>query len=289
MEPVNLSVQYLEIPIGVDKQNPIFSWQLQSPENESSQSAYQIIFSNSKEKLEKNIGDFWDTEKLESSNSIQMKYEGSTLKSGQKYYWKVRVWDEKNRISNWSETAFFITGILNENDWKAQWIKASDSLQQTMPLFRKEFKIDKKVKQATAFVSGLGYFEFYLNGKKVGDSVLDPAQTNYESYAFYSTFDITDLLAENNCAGVMLGDGWYNQNKAFGIDLSYGNLCCCAKFKLNMKMAKLKLSAPTQLGVGLAGLWFPPMFMQAKPTMHVWKSKIGTSREMSVEIGFLLN
>jgi alpha-L-rhamnosidase len=160
------------------------------------------------------------------------------------------VWDEKNRISNWSETAFFVTGVLNENDWKAQWIKASDYLQQAMPLFRKEFKINKKIKQATAFVSGLGYSEFYLNGKKVGDSVLDPAQTNYESYAFYSTFDITDLLAENNCAGVMLGDGWYNQNKAFGIDLSYGKPVLLCQIQIEYENGETEI-----IGTDTTWLW----------------------------------
>lgn len=81
-----------------------------------------------------------------------------------------------------------------------------------MPQFRKEFKIDKKkLKNAKAFVCGLGQFEFFVNGKKVGSNFLDPGWTQYDKEAQYIPFDITDLLADgDNAMGVMLGNGFYN-------------------------------------------------------------------------------
>jgi alpha-L-rhamnosidase len=79
------------------------------------------------------------------------------------------------------------------------------------PLFRKEFQVKKKVKSATLFVCGLGYCEVFLNGKKVGDHVLDPAWTNFEQRAYYVTYDVTGLLREGkNTAGIMLGRGQYD-------------------------------------------------------------------------------
>jgi alpha-L-rhamnosidase len=99
--------------------------------------------------------------------------------------------------------------------------------------------VENKLKRATAFVSGLGYNEFYINGEKVGDRVLEPAQTNYDIFAFYSTFDITGYLRQGmNCAGIMLGDGWYNQNKAFGIDLSYGKPVAICQIELEFEDGK---------------------------------------------------
>ena len=68
----------------------------------------------------------------------------------------------------------------------------------------------KKVKRARVYVSGLGWYELYINGRKVGDHVLDPATTDYHKRTLYVTYDVTDLLRPGaNAVGVMLGNGWY--------------------------------------------------------------------------------
>ncbi|MDO4337389.1 MAG: family 78 glycoside hydrolase catalytic domain [Eubacteriales bacterium] len=75
---------------------------------------------------------------------------------------------------------------------------------------RKEFEIDKKVKNAKAYVCGLGQFVFYVNGKKVSDHELDPGWTNYEKLIEYVTFDVTDYLRQGrNALGAEVGNGWF--------------------------------------------------------------------------------
>ncbi len=80
------------------------------------------------------------------------------------------------------------------------------------PLLRKSFHLDKQVAQATCYISGIGWNELYINGKRVGNNVLDPAPTDYDKRVFYVTHDVTDLLQSgNNAMGVMLGHGWYSE------------------------------------------------------------------------------
>lgn len=91
------------------------------------------------------------------------------------------------------------------------------------PLLRKAFVVEKPVKSAQVAVCGLGLYELYLNGQKVGDRVLDPAQTTYDKRAFYVIHDVTGMLQfDGNAIGLMLGNGFYGQNIAFGGGLSYG-------------------------------------------------------------------
>jgi len=45
-----------------------------------------------------------------------------------------------------------------------------------------------------AYIVGMGSYELYLNGSKVGDHVLSPALTEYPKRSFYVTYDVTDLL-----------------------------------------------------------------------------------------------
>ncbi len=105
-------------------------------------------------------------------------------------------------------------------EWQGVWIKSDkpqatvDSLMygdQPAPVFRKEFIIEWKVKRAVLYISGLGYYEAYLNGEKVGDHQLDPGWTNYSKRIYYSTYDVTSMLTgDKNCIGVIVGNGWYN-------------------------------------------------------------------------------
>ena len=81
------------------------------------------------------------------------------------------------------------------------------------PMFRKTFDVSKPVRRATAYVTGLGYYEFKLNGKKVGDRVLDPAFTDYSKRVLYATYDVTESIAQGkNALGILLGNGWYNMH-----------------------------------------------------------------------------
>ena len=79
------------------------------------------------------------------------------------------------------------------------------------PLMRKEFSVGRKVVSADLYVCGLGYYEAYLNGRRVGDHVLDPAWTNFHKRAFYVTYDVTGMIRRGgNAIGIMLGRGQYS-------------------------------------------------------------------------------
>ena len=108
-------------------------------------------------------------------------------------------------MSPYSEISSFEVGLLYPEDWQGLWIGKPGK---GSPLFRKEFKIDKEIKRARVYVSGLGYCEIRLNGEKVGDRVLDPGWTDYDEVVLYSTYDVTSLLRKgSNAVGVMLGNG----------------------------------------------------------------------------------
>jgi alpha-L-rhamnosidase len=106
-------------------------------------------------------------------------------------------------------------------------------------MFRKEFSVDKKIKQAYVYVTACGFYEFYINGQKVGDHVLDPAITDYRKTVLYSTFDVSGLLQQGaNVAGAMLGNGAYNMRNTKGRyswgrgNSSLGNPCFLAQINV---------------------------------------------------------
>ncbi|UKT65430.1 family 78 glycoside hydrolase catalytic domain [Pedobacter mucosus] len=225
----HLICEYKDNPIGIDLMAPNLSWKLTSTKRNVMQTAYQILVSNNLADLDKNVGKIWDTKKVKSIQSIQIKYSGSTLLSTKTYYWKVRVWDNLGNESVWSKAAFWQMGLLNVTDWKgAKWIayeKLADSNvnilptdgkkdkyngNNILPMFRKEFSAGKPIKKATAFISGLGHFEMTLNGEKVGDDFLAPGWTKYDKEALYVSYDLTKQLKKGkNAIGVMLGNGFY--------------------------------------------------------------------------------
>ncbi|MBK8946249.1 MAG: family 78 glycoside hydrolase catalytic domain [Ignavibacteriae bacterium] len=217
--PKNLRCEYKVNPIGIDIEQPRLSWELFSEKRGTKQTSYQILVSKELTKLNEVEADIWNSGKIISDNSIQINYEGKKLESNQKYFWKIIVWDENNNSCQ-SEIAFWSTGLMKENEWKAKWIGLDKAFGIDNPntphrilsarMLRKEFSINKKVEKATAFISGLGLFELFLNGKKVGSDVFVPAATEYNKTSFYLTYDITkDLLNDQNAIGVILGNGRY--------------------------------------------------------------------------------
>ncbi len=207
-------------PLGIDVLNPHLGWELLSTHRGKKQSAYQILVSDSEGALSNDDGNLWDTEKINSDQSIQIKYKGKKLSSEIICYWKVRVWDEDGNISDWSNTALWEMGLIEQSDWKAKWINDGKLGPQNSeeyykddpaPLFRHDFKVDKKISKARLYITGLGYYEATINGTRVGNYLLDPGWTNYSKRVLYSTFDATKLLKKDgNTVGVTLGNGWYN-------------------------------------------------------------------------------
>jgi len=216
----NLRCESRENPLGIDILMPRLSWDLQSGQRGQFQSAYHILVASSREKLDQNIGDLWDSGRINSAQTSRISYVGKPLRSDQFYYWKVRIWDKDNTKSGWSRSAFWSTGLLKESDWQAKWIGLDQAVSDDDPdgirrrlsarMLRKEFAIPKKISRATAFICGLGLFELYLNGTKIGNQVLAPALSEYDKRSFYMTFDVTEFLRSGwNGIGVLLGNGRY--------------------------------------------------------------------------------
>ncbi|MEM2889239.1 MAG: family 78 glycoside hydrolase catalytic domain [Candidatus Bathyarchaeia archaeon] len=204
MCPMGLLCEYCVDPIGIDVARPRFSWKLIHDERGRMQTSYQILVASSEEKLHRNIGDVWDSGKVNSSQSVNVEYGGKPLESRKTYYWKVRWWDDKNHVSPYSKIAKFETSLLSIEEWKAKWITGGN-------LLRKEFILKGKVEWARAYVTGLGYYELRINGRRVGDRQLDPGWTDYEKIVLYSVYDVKEVLNEGkNAVGIMLGNGRYN-------------------------------------------------------------------------------
>jgi alpha-L-rhamnosidase len=121
-EPIALRCEYHANPIGIDTAQPRLSWKLESDQRAQMQTAYRILVASSQEALAKDVGDLWDSEKVELDQSIQVVYQGKPLVSCQQYHWKVMVWDQDNKPSAWSAPAIWLMGLLNPSDWKANWI-----------------------------------------------------------------------------------------------------------------------------------------------------------------------
>ncbi|WP_257668593.1 glycoside hydrolase family 78 protein [Parapedobacter tibetensis] len=226
----HLNVEYKTNPIGIAVQQPRLGWQLTHKQRNVKQIAYRILVANNENELnKKHVGNVWDSGKVFSDQSIQIPYEGERLISAGMYYWKVMVWDNVTKDSAWSETGSWQMGLLDESDWLgAKWIAleelsedkvdalpASDKKDtwygnNQLPIFRKTFTIQKPVRRATWFISGLGHFEASINGRKIGDHFLDAGWVKYDKEALYVTFDVTNNLnSGDNAIGVMLGNGFY--------------------------------------------------------------------------------
>ena len=217
LEITNLKCENKIQPLGIDIQKPRFSWNMLANHRGSKQTAYRILVATSIENLNKNIGEIWDSKKIESDQSIQIYYEGKKLETNKKYFWKVIVWNEHAQQQE-SKITFWTTGLLNPSDWKAKWIGLDKAVGNDNPntpkrilsarMLRHEFEFSKKIKSATAFISGLGLFELYLNGNKIGDQVLAPALSEYNKTSFYLSFDVKENLQKGkNAIGVLLGNG----------------------------------------------------------------------------------
>ncbi|OQP38727.1 alpha-L-rhamnosidase [Niastella yeongjuensis] len=249
---VNPRVENLTNPAGLEMSQPRLSWEITSTARAVMQTKYRILVADDWSKLVLNTGNIWDSKEVASEQSLLVPYGGAPLKAGQTYYWKVMVWDNQGQLSEYTrDTARFTMGLMQPADWSnAQWIgydeldaakryvpgvhapgankeyKSVVSGNHVLPLLRKSFNVNKPVKKATAFITGLGQYELHINGVKIGDQFMSPGWTNYDKRVLYDVLDVTSQVANgDNAIGVMLGNGFYNipnerYRKAL---LAYGN------------------------------------------------------------------
>jgi alpha-L-rhamnosidase len=221
LKPEYLRCEYKVDPTGIDVLSPRLSWIVASEERNKKQSAYQIIVASSKENLDQDKGDLWDSGKTLSDATNQIAYKGEDLNSGQDCYWKVKLWDEADEPSAWSKPAYWSVGLIKFSDWKGEWIsldvgyntkdKYKELYLPPARYLRKSFTLEKKVKSAKIYATAMGIYELEINGKRVGKSHFTPGWTDYNKRVYYNTYDVTEHLQEGeNALGAIIADGWYS-------------------------------------------------------------------------------
>ena len=244
---VNPRWEYRDEPLGINTLTPRFSWQISARDRGFLQTAYELIVGDDRAAVAAGRGNLWRV-KAKGAESLHIPYAGKALESGKEYYWSVRVWNAAGEVSPWMPVNRFSTGLMSPDAWSgARWIAMEvqpDSLRlvpgeeynkltigdritapNRLPQFRREIDVRKPVKRAMAYVSGLGQFEFFINGDKVGDNFLDPAWSDYDKIVCYVPFDVTDRLQQGApVLGVMLGNGMYNvpRERYYKLLMTYG-------------------------------------------------------------------
>jgi alpha-L-rhamnosidase len=239
MTPTHLRTNNLVSPLGIPSTHaPLLSWSLADtaspPTRGLVQSAYQIRASSSPSGMPM----IWDSGKVASSETLQLAYGGPTLLSSERVWWRVVVWDGADAECQGSapDAAFFEQALVGEAGWAgAEWLARyaqapnasgadgcklynASSARNEVPRFRAEFDVQAGIKSARAYVVGLGYYQLFIDGARVGTSYLDPGWTTYSKTTLYSTYDVTSFFApaskssatSTHAVGVELGNGWWN-------------------------------------------------------------------------------
>ena len=221
VQVTGLKVENLVNPLGLDTRQPRFSWQITSDKKEVVQTAYQLIVCSDE-------GELWNSGKVQSNEQLWIPYQGKALKSNQRATWKVKVFTNRGE-SDWSELQTFGVGLLAESHWRGRWIgieglqkgeQAGMHTRLAARYLRREFKANTAVKRATAYVAGVGLYEFFVNGQRIGGKqMLAPVPSDYRKTIYYNTFDVTkNLSVGKNAIGIVLGNGRYfpmRQEKAY--------------------------------------------------------------------------
>lgn len=210
--PTGLKVTDSYEQLGLDRAAPRFGWVVNDADRNETQSAYQIIVASSLSNINANTGDMWSSGWVNSLAQTNVAYNGTALSSFTQYWAKVQTKDKDGNISPWSAAATFSTGFLSPSDWDAatSWI-TSTVPETACPMFRKSFTTAKTVRRAMVYICGLGHYELFINGSRIGDHVLDPLWSEYTKTCYYATYDVTANIATGaNAMGVTLGNGFYH-------------------------------------------------------------------------------
>lgn len=241
-EITHLTVEGRTSPQGIDIEAPRFGWQITSDKKNVMQTCYRIIVASSMEKLNRNMGDVWDSQLVKSDTSQWIALGNNiSLKPNTAYYWKVFVKTNRDRTIM-SEYAQWSTGMMGDNNWRGSWI-GTDSLmpwdsvtrhsRMSARYMRHEFKTNGQVSRAIVHVSGLGLYTLFINGQKTGNDVLTPSPTDYQKSVIYNTYDVTDLLQADNAIGATVAPGLYfamTQNYQTNVRTTFGY----PKLRLNL-------------------------------------------------------
>ncbi len=204
----DMKISGLENPLGIDIQNPTFSWKVKSDERDFSQKAYRITVTDTKGNK------VWDSGKVRSALQNNIEYTGTPLSSRQPYTWELSVYDRHNEQSD--ATSVFETAFMTPEDWSASWIEADLGDKKTLctvPYFGKSFSIPegKEIQRARLYASALGVFTVKINGSPVTENRMEPGETEFGENVLYSTYDVTPLLKSGkNAILAQVAGGLFN-------------------------------------------------------------------------------
>ena len=265
--PFSLKVEGQSNPIGVGRDIPRLSWRSAA----DSQTAFQIEVASSADMLGSGAADLWSSGRVDDGRSVAIQYQGKAVRSRQEAFWRVRIWVEgEDQPGEWSEVSKWQMALLEPSDWSAAWVtspifpaaeetdgmarwleataadpqfKNEETIADTKrrlrdvrpaTYFRKSFTITKPIRSALLYSTSAGYSEFFLNGEKIGDRILNPAQTDFDKRIYYDIDDLTDRLDQGEqVLGIHLGNGFYSERTAFGMDkLFYGEPAAIAQLEI---------------------------------------------------------
>jgi alpha-L-rhamnosidase len=216
LAPVDLRVERALEPLDVDTPMPIFSWKLNTSQPGVRQRAYQIWIASGLDLLESGRPDVWDSGKVDESDSAQIVYSGFPLAPKDDFFWKVRIWDQDNRVSRFSDPSSFSTAYCGRVDWRAPWITWEPPRQEGMECPRsimlfKAFRIVRPVRRARMYVSGLGAYRLEINGRRVGREWFSPDWTDYRKEIQYQVYEVDGYLQDGpNILAITLGNMWWS-------------------------------------------------------------------------------
>ncbi len=216
--PADLRTEHIVDPIGIDVTVPRLSWRMDDPAHATGrrQSAYRILVASTKQRLNAEESDLWDSGKVVSDQSHLIPYSGTPLTSHTEAFWKVRLWTEDGTETPWSNPARFTIGLLEASDWQGPWITYGDDpeTQEPIPIekhlwFRRDMELAEPPASAIIHVATIGYHELHINGTKADDRVLAPTQTRLDKRVHYVSYDVATLLrAGVNTIAIHYGPGW---------------------------------------------------------------------------------
>lgn len=191
MKITHLRIDHLRSPIGQHMDRPVFSWHA-----DGKAESWRLCISDGSAVCYDSGWDHPDP------MHTQPEFE---LRPRTLYHWTVSARDAQGNEYT-SEEQTFETGKMNE-PWQAEWITCEKG--DRHPVFFRDISIGKKAVKARLYICGLGLYEAYYGGKKIGDEYLTPFCNNYDNFLQAETYDVTDLLQESGRLEVMAGDGWY--------------------------------------------------------------------------------
>ena len=217
MKITQLKLNHLTNPVGYDLSNPTISYVAEDAKGKYQAKARVTVALD--EAFSEIIYDSGEREDIVSTAFVLP----LQLQPRTRYFWRVTVTDDAGDTAEsevqWFETALYTGGKTDGDIWQAKWITPAAPKEVQAVVF-KDVEITKPVKRARAYMTGLGVYEFCLDGEKQGDECLLPGYCDYDSWIQYQVF-VLKLKEGNHRFEIILGDGWYKGN--YGLRQRYEN------------------------------------------------------------------